>query len=103
MACLFQYQLVGIVMYSPQEYARCQPQGPGSQEQLNSSCDNGTNPKIVYEQCHQELFQHMVSKPCQPTSASPSRPSLHYLDMHISCLEGMSETHVGQSSHLASL
>ena len=27
MACLFQYQLVGIVMYSPQEYARPEPQG----------------------------------------------------------------------------
>ena len=45
----------------------------------------------------------MVSKPCQPTSASPSRPSMHYLDMHISCLEGTPETHVEQSSRLASL
>ena len=45
----------------------------------------------------------MVSKPCQPTSASPSRPSMHYLDMHISCLEGLWETHIGQSSRSASL
>ena len=45
----------------------------------------------------------MVSKPSQPTSASPSRPSMHYLDMHISCLEGMWETHIGQSSCSASL
>ena len=45
----------------------------------------------------------MVSKPSQPTSASPSRPSMHYLDMHISYPEGTWETHVGQSSHSASL
>ena len=45
----------------------------------------------------------MVSKPCPPTLASPSRPSMHCLDMHISYLEDMWETHVGQSSHLVSL
>ena len=45
----------------------------------------------------------MVSKPCQLTSASPSCLPMHYLDMHISCLEGTWETHVGQSSRSASL
>ena len=29
MACLFQYQQVGKVRYSPHEYALLQPQGPG--------------------------------------------------------------------------
>ena len=42
-------------------------------------------------------------KPYRPTSASPSHPSMHCLDMHRLYLQDTLETHVGQSSHLASL
>ena len=45
----------------------------------------------------------MVLKPYRPTSASPSHPSMHCLDMHGLYLWDMWETHVGQSSHSASL
>ena len=47
-----------------------------------------------------ELCQPMVLKPYQPTSASPSCPSMHCLDMHRSYLQDMWETNIGQSSHL---
>ena len=61
------------------------------------------NPKRAAEPCSLELCQHMVLKPYQPTSASPSHPSMHCLDMHRSYLQDTLETHIGQSSHLACL
>ena len=67
-----------------------QPPQICSTSQLNSSCDSGTNPKRAEEPHSLELCQHMVLEPYCPTSASPSHPSMHCLDMHRSYLQGMS-------------